>query len=95
MNWSIWRPALLFLAALVIATVAVLGFRGQTSYLPPREFAKGMEVQPKVEAQGATAAFADGRVNRMPPAGTIPLEGVMSVMEEPPTVTVPCLTSLR
>ena len=71
MNWTLWRPAILFLAALVVATVAILGVRGQTSHEPPREFEKGMHLQPKAKAQARTAAFADGRVNRAPPAGTV------------------------
>jgi len=72
MDWSIWRPAFLFVAALAVATVATLGFRGSVSHQPPREFAKGMWVQAKAKAQAATPVFADGRVNRMPPAGAIP-----------------------
>jgi len=70
-DWKLWRPALLCIAALAIATVAVLGFRGGTSHVPPREFRKGMWNQSKAKAQGATAAFADGRVNRNPPAGAV------------------------
>ena len=71
MNWTLWRPAFLFITALAIATVAVLGVRGTISHVPPREFDKGMWDQPKARAQAASAVFADGRVNRVPPAGTI------------------------
>ena len=61
MNWTLWRPAFLFVTALVVATVAILGVRGSTSHVPPREFDKGMWVQPKAKAQAASAFFADGR----------------------------------
>ncbi|MHC4848239.1 MAG: c-type cytochrome [Planctomycetota bacterium] len=71
MNWTLWRPAFLFVTALVVATVAILGVRGGTSHVPPREFDKGMWVQPKAKAQAASAFFADGRVNRTPPLGTV------------------------
>ena len=72
MTRTLWRFAVLFVVALALATVAVLGVRGQTSRVPPREFNKGMVDQLKAKAQGKTLAFADGRVNRMPPKGTIP-----------------------
>lgn len=72
MTRMLWRFAFLFVVSLALATVAVLGVRGQTSRVPPREFDKGMVDQPKAKAQGKTLAFADGRVNRMPPVGTIP-----------------------
>ena len=55
MDWTLWRPAFLLIAALAIATVAVLGFRGSTSHKPPREFDKGMWVQPKAKVQARTA----------------------------------------
>ncbi|MHC4940065.1 MAG: c-type cytochrome [Planctomycetota bacterium] len=71
MDWTLWRPALLFVLALAVATFAILGVRGQTSHVPPREFNKGMWDQPKAKAQGTSAVFADGRVNRTPPKGTI------------------------
>ncbi|MEM8883270.1 MAG: cytochrome c [Planctomycetota bacterium] len=71
MNWTLWRPALLFVVALAIAVVAVLGVRGTTTETPPREFDKGMWVQPKAKEQSTSRVFADGRVDRMPPAGTI------------------------
>ncbi len=71
MNWTLWRPAFLFVLVLAISVVAILGFRGGTSHVPPREFRKGMWDQAKAKAQAATAVFADGRVNRPPPAGTI------------------------
>jgi len=72
MNWTLWRPAFLFVIALAVALVAILGFRGTTSRRAPREFDKGMWHQSKAKAQAATKVFADGRVNRTPPAGTIP-----------------------
>ena len=72
MNRMLWQFAFLLLIALAIATVAVLGVRGQTSHVPPREFDKGMVDQPKAKFQAKTLAFADGRVNRTPPEGTVP-----------------------
>jgi len=72
MTRMLWRFAFLLLLALAIATVAVLGVRGQTSRVPPREFDKGMVDQPKAKVQGRTLAFADNRVNRTPPAGVVP-----------------------
>ena len=72
MTRMLWRFAVLLLVALAIATVSVLGVRGQSSHVPPREFDKGMVDQPKAKFQSKTLAFADGRVNRTPPAGTVP-----------------------
>jgi len=66
------RFGVLLVVALAITTVAVLGVRGQTSRVPPREFDKGMVDQPKSKVQSKTLAFADGRVNRTPPEGTVP-----------------------
>ena len=66
------RFGFLLVVALAITTVAVLGVRGQTSRVPPREFDKGMVDQPKAKVQSRTLAFADGRVNRVPPKGTVP-----------------------
>jgi len=71
MNWTLWRPAFLFVLVLAISVVAILGFRGEVTHAPPREFRKGMWDQAKAKAQAASAVFADGRVNRTPPAGTI------------------------
>ena len=71
MNWTLWRPAFLFVLVLAISVVAILGFRGEVTHAPPREFRKGMWDQAKAKAQAASAVFADGRVNRPPPAGTI------------------------
>ena len=56
MTRTLWRFAVLFVVALALATVAVLGVRGQTSRVPPREFAKGMVDQPKAKAQAKTLA---------------------------------------
>ena len=57
----------------VILVVAVAGFRGQKSQKPPIEIFPDMDHQPKVKAQVPSAFFADGRGNREPVAGTVPL----------------------
>jgi mono/diheme cytochrome c family protein len=63
---------LLFLL-LMIAVVAVLGFRGQKTTGPPLEVFPDMVRQMKVRAQAPLEFFADERGPRMPIAGTIPI----------------------
>jgi len=55
-----------------IAVVAVLGFRGQKTTLPPSEVFPDMVRQPKVRAQAPLDLFADGRGPRLPVPGTVP-----------------------
>jgi len=57
----------------VIATLAVLGFRGQKGTQPPFEVFPDMVRQPKVRAQAPLDFFADGRGPRLPVAGTVPI----------------------
>lgn len=57
----------------VVTIVAVAGFRGQKFTQPPIEIFPDMDHQPKVKAQVPSAFFADGRGNRQPVAGTVPL----------------------
>ncbi|MBM3866223.1 MAG: cytochrome c [Verrucomicrobia bacterium] len=56
--------------------VSILGFRGQTFTLPPLDqwpdwAFPGMEVQPKHRPQSASAFFADGGSDRLPPPRTV------------------------
>lgn len=55
----------------VVATVSVMGFRGQKSPLPPVEVFPDMDRQGKYKPQGASDFFADGRADRVAPAGTV------------------------
>lgn len=63
-----------YIFALVAAlVVAVAGFRGQKSQKAPIEIFPDMDHQPKVKAQVPSQFFADGRGNREPVPGTVPL----------------------
>ena len=56
-----------------LAIVAIFGFRGQKSTGSPIEVFPDMVRQPKVKAQAPLGFFADGRGNRVPVAGTVPM----------------------
>ena len=58
---------------LVVLIVSVAGFRGQKSSKPPFELFPDMDRQPKVKAQVPSNFYADGRGNREPIPGTVPL----------------------
>ena len=58
---------------LVILVVSIAGFRGQKSARSPIEIFPDMRHQPKVKAQVASPFFADGRGNRKPVDGTVPI----------------------
>ncbi|MDB6153219.1 MAG: cccA [Chthoniobacteraceae bacterium] len=65
-----------FFASFILITCAVValaGFRGQHSGLPPIEIFPDMKHQPKYQAQHSSNFFADGRAARKPVDGTIPL----------------------
>lgn len=65
-----------FFAAFFLVTCAVLalaGFRGQKSGLPPIEIFPDMDHQPKYQPQHANSFFSDGRSARKPVQGSIPL----------------------
>jgi mono/diheme cytochrome c family protein len=57
----------------VCTVLALAGFRGSKSTLPPIEIFRDMDHQPKFQPQHPTAFFADGRAARKPVEGTIPL----------------------
>lgn len=63
----------LLFALLVVLVVSIAGFRGQKSPRAPIEIFPDMDHQPKVKAQVASSFFADGRANRPPVAGTVPI----------------------
>jgi mono/diheme cytochrome c family protein len=56
----------------VLATVALLGFRGTHFRKPPLYIFPDMERQPKLRPQTANAFFPDGLSSRLPVPGTIP-----------------------
>lgn len=56
-----------------VAIVAIFGFRGQKSTGSPIEVFPDMVRQPKVRAQAPLGFFADGRGNRVPVTGTVPM----------------------
>jgi mono/diheme cytochrome c family protein len=59
--------------ALVIVTVALLGFQGQRRQVPAIEFFSDMKRQDKVKFQKPSSFFADGRAARPPVSGAIPM----------------------
>ena len=67
------RPFLLIFALVVIAWVAVFGFRGQKSSRPEIEIFPDMVRQPKVRAQAELNFYADQRGQRQPVEGTVPI----------------------
>jgi mono/diheme cytochrome c family protein len=58
-------------ALCVLATVAVLGFRGSHFRKPPLYIFPDMERQPKLRPQTANAFFDNGMSSRLPVAGTV------------------------
>jgi mono/diheme cytochrome c family protein len=56
----------------VCTVLALAGFRGSKSAVPPIEIFRDMDHQPKAQPQHATTFFADGRSARKPVEGTIP-----------------------
>lgn len=65
------RITLILFAALVVSTVVVLGWRGETSQRPPLWVFPDMQEQPKYKPQAQSGFFADGRVQRPPVNGAI------------------------
>lgn len=58
---------------IVVLIVTVAGFRGQKFEKPPIEIFPDMDHQPKVKAQVPSDFYSDGRGNREPVAGTVPM----------------------
>src|SRR2546423_1316094 len=67
------RGFLLICLLITIASVAVLGFRGEKTINEPWEIFPDMVRQMKVRAQAPLNFFADGRGPRMPINGTVPI----------------------
>jgi mono/diheme cytochrome c family protein len=65
------RYFLAIFALCVLATVAVLGFRGTHFRKPPLYIFPDMERQPKLRPQTANAFFDNGMSSRLPVAGTV------------------------
>ena len=72
------------LGLFLVGLFAVAGFRGQKSGKPPIEIFPDMDHQPKVKAQAPSDFFADGRGNRQPVPGTVPLGYEAPVSKENP-----------
>lgn len=68
------RPSRSWLVAgglLLVGAALAAGPRGRTSSRPPRHVNPNMDLQPRVEAQSASAFFYDGKSMRPPVEGTI------------------------
>ena len=72
------------LGLFLVGLLAVAGFRGQKSEKPPIEIFPDMDHQPKVKAQVPSEFFADGRGNRQPVPGTVPMGYEAPVSKENP-----------
>lgn len=57
----------------IISVLALAGFRGGMSPVPPIEIFPDMDHQPKFQPQHPSGFFADGRAARLPVEGTVPL----------------------
>lgn len=69
-------------ALLVLVIVSLAGFRGQFFKDPPIELFPDMDHQPKVKAQVTSEFFADGRGNRPPVPGTVPVGYSMPLRDQ-------------
>ncbi len=65
------RTFFIIIAFVVVTGVAIFGFRGRTTSLPPIEIFPDMDRQPRYEPQGESDFFSDGRANRNPVEGTV------------------------
>lgn len=57
---------------LLVVGLSVFGLRGCKSTRPPLEVFPDMDRQSRFHEQGETRLFADGRMDRLPVAGTVP-----------------------
>ena len=65
------RYFLAIFAMVVVAVVAVLGFRGTHFRKPPLYIIPDMEFQPKLRPQTANSFFSNGRSSQLPVPGSI------------------------
>jgi mono/diheme cytochrome c family protein len=68
------RNFLLALAVVLVAALAVAGWRGRKSGRPPLQIFPDMKAQPKYKTQAESPFFADARADRAPVPGTVPVE---------------------
>jgi mono/diheme cytochrome c family protein len=71
------RRVYLASAFVAVLVLSVYGIRGIRFTHPPMDvfpewLFPSMRLQPKYKPQGTSSFFADGRADRMPPAGTVP-----------------------
>jgi mono/diheme cytochrome c family protein len=69
------RVVIVVLALSTGVFVSLMGVRGTISDRRPLLIVPDMVVQPRYHTQGESPFFADGRVMRTPPAGTVPFGG--------------------
>jgi mono/diheme cytochrome c family protein len=69
------RWVFLSVGLLTALVVSLMGSRGTISDRRPLMLISDMDFQPRYNAQGASPFFADKRVMRTPPAGTVPFGG--------------------
>jgi len=64
-----------FLSFIVVVAgvIALAGFRGEKSPNPPLQIFPDMKAQPRFDPQHTTSFFPDGRADRKPVEGTIPM----------------------
>jgi len=65
------RTFLAIFGAVGLAVVAIAGFRGDFTQRTPIEIFPDMDRQPKYKSQTPSPLFPEGRVDRVPPYGTI------------------------
>lgn len=68
------RNFLLSLLVVIVAALAIAGWRGQRSGRSPLQIFPDMKAQPKYKTQAETRFFADSRADRTPVADTIPVD---------------------
>ncbi len=69
------RWVFLGIALLTSIVVSILGTRGTVNSRRPLMLFPDMNAQPRYDPQGSSNFFADGRVMRTPPSGTVPFGG--------------------
>jgi mono/diheme cytochrome c family protein len=69
------RVVIVVLTLLTGVVVSLMGFRGTVSERRPFVIITDQVIQPRFNPQGESPFFKDGRMMRMPPAGTVPFGG--------------------